>query len=109
MTAVAEAKRPGQEASLKGVRPDQLRAILDYLAALPAGSDVSVNDLRTWLDQEDIPPRARGGLFRRASASGLLVQLVISDGRYSVPVRVQSTGASAKRAYVQVYRRVDSS
>ncbi len=109
MTAIAEAKRAGQDASLSSIDPDDLAAFLDHLAVLPAGTDVSVNTLRTWLDAVEVPARARGGLFRVAVAEGLIVPLVISDGTYTVPVRVQSTGPSARHAYVQVYRRVESS
>ena len=109
MTAVAEAKRAGQDASLTAVSPQKLAAFLDHIDALPAGIDVSVNTLRTWLDTLGVPARARGGLFRAAVAEGLIVPLVISNGTYTVPVRVKSTGPSAHHAYVQVYRRVDSS
>ena len=109
MTAIAEAKRAGQDASLSSIDPEDLATFLDHLGALPAGTDMSVNSLRTWLDDLGIPARARGGLFRVAVAEGLIVALVISDGTYQVPVRVPSTGPSAHGAHVQVYRRVDSS
>lgn len=109
MTTTLEAKRQGQTRSLHRVDNVTVRTFLAWVRALPAGTDVSVNDLRRVLDGNDVPNRARGGLFRRAVVEELLDPLEVSAPGYVVPVKIPSTGHSAHRALVQVYRRTDTS
>lgn len=107
-TAVDE-KTEGQTRSLQRVDSEAVRSFLTWVRELPAGAEVSVNDLRPVLDQHEIPTSARGGLFRRAVVEELLDPLEVTVGSYTVPVRVPSTGRSAHRATVLVYRRSDTS
>ncbi|QIK83085.1 hypothetical protein [Sanguibacter sp. HDW7] len=101
-------KVAGQTRSAHAATDAQRAAFLDVIRALPAGAEVSVNALRTTLDELGVPPRARGGLFYGAAtpSSGLLVagQVTSASGRVA-PALERSTGRSAHGAYVRVYVR----
>ncbi len=101
-----DAKVVGQEQSLLDLPEVSTATFLHIVESVPPGAEVSVNTLRERLDASQVPERARGALFAAAMCAGLLerVHLVDVAGR-STPYRVPSTGYSAHRAPVQVYRR----
>lgn len=65
------------------------------------GADITVNVLRDDLDAAQIPATARGGLFAQAVNTGYLEPVRLFGGDVYVP----STGDSAHRARVRLYRR----
>ena len=104
---VADAlRREGQEQSQASLTEDQHAWFLDHVRALPAGAEISVNDLRPALDAREIPKRARGGMFYAATTAGLLEPLYVRlpSGR-EIPAVERSTGRSAHGAMVQIYVR----
>lgn len=110
MTArTLDAKTEGQTRSLGRVTEQQVETFLDWVRLFTAGTELSVNDLRHLLDHHDVPTSARAGLFKGAVAEGLLDPLEMTVGSYTIPVKIPSTGRSAHRAHVQVYRRSDTS
>lgn len=109
MSTAVDEKTEGQARSLRRVDTEAVRTFLAWIRQLPAGTHVSVNDMRPVLDRHKIPTSARGGLFRRAVAEELLDPLEMTAGQYTVPVKVPSTGRSAHGAGVVVYRRSDTS
>lgn len=101
-----ELKSAGQARSAGGASVEQLDAFAAAILARPVGVEVSINDLRADLDAAGVPDSARGGLFSRAVKAGLLSPLMVPDGRGGeLPVRIPSTGVSAHKATVRVYRR----
>lgn len=106
MTAIGEAlKLEGQERSLRSLDDDTVDAFMDLVSQLPAGERLSVNDLRSELDEIGVPERCRGGLFAKAVKAGLLRPLEVQVGTHVYPVRIPSTGTSARTATVRVYER----
>ncbi|GAA4627312.1 hypothetical protein [Cellulomonas oligotrophica] len=81
-------------------------AFVAIVSAIPAGARFSVNDIRSGLDAASVPLRHRPGLFRRACRAGLIEPVHLAQGGVTAPYRVPSTGPSAHRAHVQVYRRL---
>lgn len=76
------------------------------IAELPPRTRFTVNDLRDRLDAAEVPNRKRGGLMFAAEQARLIEAVTVSAWGVDYPVRVPSTGSSAKRATVRVYRRV---
>lgn len=109
MTTTLEAKREGQERSRLRLTAEQETAFLDLVRELPAGTDFSVNLLRSRLDEHGIPDTSRGVLFRLALSLELIEPLTIRAGSWEAPVTEPSTGRSAHLAKVRVYRRTASS
>ena len=96
----AELKRAGQMESLWATTPD----IWDDFVAILAGApyECSSNDVRDECDRLAIPESARGGLWRMAVTSGLVVKKRTVEG---LLWRIPSTGPSAHAALIQVYLR----
>lgn len=109
MSTAVDEKTQGQATSVRNITPEAERAFLDWVRSYAPGSHLSVNDLRSRLDALAVPNRARGGLFRHAVAEGLLDLLETTVAGYTVAVKIPSTGRSAHRALVQVYRRSGAS
>lgn len=104
--ASVDAKRLGQEQSLLDLLMDPREAFFDTIQARPVGSLFSINDIRKTLDAHSVPDKSRAGLFSAACSAGLIEPYeVFIDGR-KVAVSVDSTGPSAHRAKVRVYRRL---
>lgn len=101
-----ELKREGQDAAARRATPAQEDAFMAAIRALAPGSRFSANTCRAAWDRAGVPEVARAGLMKRACALGLAEKVVIrlSDGR-TIPDQEPSTGASAHRAFVYVYRR----
>jgi len=79
------------------MKPSLWTAFLTVLDTVPAGHHVSSNVLRDLLAAADIPERTRGGLFSQAVRQGYL---------RPVSTRCEaSTGETAKRAMVRLYKR----
>jgi hypothetical protein len=79
------------------MKPSLWRDFLRVLETVPPGRHVSSNVLRDLLAAADIPERTRGGLFSQAVRQGYL---------RPVSTRCEaSTGETAKRALVRVYKR----
>jgi hypothetical protein len=78
---------------------------LHVIESIPPRTRFTVNDIRHRLDAADVPNAARGGLISAAKAAGLIELSTISAWGRHYPERVPSTGGSAKRATVCVYRR----
>ena len=101
-------KREGQDRSQLQLTPEQARDLMLTIDRRPAGIELSANDLRPRLDHLGVPERARGGLFGRAVAAGLLEPVMLRlYGGGETPKRIPSTGRSAHAAHVLVYRRTD--
>lgn len=109
MSTAVDEKTEGQTRSLRRLDTLVVRTFLSWVRALPAGTEVSVNDLRPVLDEHDVPTSARGGLFQRAIVEELLDPLEWHVDGQAIPKQVRSTGRSAHGAFVQVYRRSDTS
>jgi len=109
MSTAVDEKTEGQARSVGRLDETLAQAFLDLVRALPAGAEFSVNDLRDRLDDLGIPPSARGALFNRAVREELIDPLVVMFGSRTFSVIDQSTGRSARRADVKVYRRSDTS
>jgi hypothetical protein len=109
MSTAVDEKTEGQTRSGSRVPEEKVQAFFDSLRAIPVGADVSVNEVRDRLDELAIPTVARAGLFYRAACEGLIEALTLEYAGYATPVKVPSTGRTAHRALVQVYRRSDTS
>lgn len=106
MTAVGEAlKTEGQHQSTQGLDDAALAAFVTIIESVRVGDLVSVNDLRRSLDEAAIPERARGGLFAKAVKAGALRPVTVRLLGVTVPMRIPSTGPSARTATVRVYER----
>lgn len=82
------------------MNPTHWSAFLRVLDTVPTGRPTSSNMLRDLLAAADIPEKSRGGLFSQAVNAGYL---------RLVPNRCEaSTGDTAHRAIVRVYRRTRS-
>jgi hypothetical protein len=110
VTAVDEAqalKLDGQARSA-GVLTEQHRAAFRAaLLTVPVGERLTVNTIREQLDAAKIPPSGRAALFADAAREGLIEQMHFSLGGAMYPMKVASTGTTARRAYVSVYERMD--
>ena len=100
-----ELKEQGQSRSVATLSTETWDAFSAILEMYSAGTRLSVNDVRVWLDIAQIPEKARGGLFAGAVKSGLLSPVTTEDG---FEVRVKSTGLSAHRATCRLYVRCAS-
>jgi len=106
MTALAQQlKTEGQERALRAASPDDVAAFMATVAAVPAGVEFSVNLVRTRLDLACVPVSARASLFARALLAELIEPVIVRGGGREVHVTEPSTGTSARRAQVNVYRR----
>ncbi|MFC5268429.1 hypothetical protein ACFPJ1_40520 [Kribbella qitaiheensis] len=79
------------------MNPQHWTDFLRVLDTVPAGHHVSSNVLRDLLAAADIPEKSRGGLFSQAVNQGYLRPVA---NRYEA-----STGETANRAPVRLYRR----
>jgi hypothetical protein len=77
-------------------RPSYWRDFLVILDTVHVGEQVTSNHLRDLMGAADIPETSRGGLFSMAVRNGYL-RLTRSY--------VPSTGTTARRSVVRVYRR----
>lgn len=106
---VMDAKTVGQEQSLLAFPEVAHVSFLRIVASVPAGAEVSVNTLRPRLDAAEIPESARGGLFSKATKAGLLEPVWLGDDPTDPATRspklTPSSGPTAHRAHVRVYRR----
>lgn len=97
---------PWQELALTDLEEDVAEAFAAIVSSVPEGRRFSVNDVRHRLDAAGVPERQRAGLFLRARHAGLIEPVVFEQWGVRTPYRVPSTGTSAHRAHVQVYRRL---
>jgi len=96
----AELKQAGQMESLWATTPNIWADFVAILAGAPY--ECSSNDTRAECDRLAIPESARGGLWRMAVTSGLVVKKRTVEG---LLWRIPSTGPSAHCALIQVYLR----
>ncbi|SDG21370.1 hypothetical protein SAMN04487781_4028 [Cellulosimicrobium cellulans] len=102
---VTNAKTTGQEQSLLALPQVSHETFLRIVDSVPAGTEVSVNTLRSRLDAAEVPERARGGLFSKATKARLLEPVWVGDGDDRTPKTAASSGPTAHLARVRVYRR----
>ncbi|MGN8245263.1 hypothetical protein ACTHAM_002382 [Cellulomonas soli] len=81
-------------------------AFLRVVESIPARRVFTVNDIRERLVAAGVPEKDRGGLFHLAKTLGLIEPVTVSAWGRDYAVREPSTGASARRATVRVYRRL---
>lgn len=107
MSAVADApSRPWHEPQLlDGVGETPAARLLAIVASLPPRTRFTANDLRHRFDVAGIPNQSRGPLMQAARDAGLIEVSTFSMWGQHMPERVPSTGRSANRATVLVYRR----
>lgn len=105
MNTALAAKRAGQEQSLLDILDEQEGDFLHVIDQVTPGTLFSVNLIRSRLDAENVPDKARAGLFRRATAHELIVAVTVEVAGRVVPVTEPSTGPSAHAAHVRVYAR----
>ena len=74
---------------------DHWEPFLSCLESVPVGHHVSSNVLRSLMAQAEIPEKARGGLFSMAVRNGHLRLLSFEP----------STGTTARKSVVRIYRR----
>ena len=84
------------------------RVVFAAIAAIAPGQPVSTNDLREQLDEAGVPVTPRPALMRAACRDGLLEPFMIFIAGQKVQAAIPSTGASARGAYVKLYRRTTS-
>ncbi|MFE9234802.1 hypothetical protein [Cellulosimicrobium funkei] len=98
----------GRERSGERLTEAHRAAFRSVILAVEPGDLVSVNDVRSQLDDAGIPPSARANLFYAATkGTDRLLELVsLEVGPYRTPYRVRSTGRSAHNAWVNVYARL---
>ncbi|MEE6273492.1 hypothetical protein V2J56_09050 [Georgenia sp. MJ206] len=107
-TEAQRLKTEGQQLSLGVLTEDDVAEFDRVIASYPVGRVLSSNTVRPQLDALSIPDSARGGLFHRAIARGLLARATVAgpDGvEYDRFER--SSGRSAHNARVRVYVRTD--
>ena len=102
-------KAQWQESSLLDLTAGTEAAFMGIVADVPTGALFTVNDIRHRLDAADVPARARGGLFHRACARGLIRAVDITVYGQRFPRTRPSTGKSAHYAQVRLYRRTGAS
>lgn len=100
-----DAKTHGQEQSLLALPEVAHETFLRIVDSVAPGAEISVNTLRPRLDAAEVPERARGGLFFAATKAGLLEPAFVEADGARFPKLQPSTGPSAHRAHVRVYRR----
>jgi len=109
MTMIDEAavlKVEGQERSGRRLT-DEHRALFRRLVlARRPGERFTINELRQALDSGGVPNAPRAALFAAAAAQGLIEQVRFSYRGETFPMQIPSTGRSAHRAYVLVWRRL---
>lgn len=98
-------KRDGQDASARKVTPEMRATFFASIRALPAGQPFTANTLRAQWDADGIPLSVRAILMREARAAGLAEAVTFNMGGKELPLKIPSTGASAHRAFVCMYRR----
>jgi hypothetical protein len=104
---VVSSPRDWQESTLLDFTEDTpAQRFMRMITELPPRTRFTVNDLRDRLDAAEVPNRLRGGLMSAAVAAHLIEAVTVAAWNVDYPVRVPSTGLSAKRATVRVYRRV---
>jgi hypothetical protein len=81
-------------------RESYWESFITILSTVEVGEQVTSNHLRDLMHHADIPEKARGGLFSMAVRNGYL-RLTRSY--------VPSTGTTARRSVVRVYRRTKPS
>lgn len=103
----AAAKVAGQQQSIMNMPGVTRASFLELIQArTKPGDRVSVNTLRTRLDDLGIPARDRGALFSYAVRAGLLQPLWVEAGGVRVRAVESSTGGTAHHAQVRIYERV---
>ncbi|MFE6228932.1 hypothetical protein [Cellulosimicrobium sp. NPDC057862] len=98
-------KTAGQEQSLLALPQVSHETFLRIVDSVPAGTEVTVNTLRARLDAAEVPERARGGLFSKATKARLLEPVWVGEGDDRTPKTAASSGPSAHLARVRVYVR----
>ncbi|MEN1976874.1 hypothetical protein [Cellulomonas olei] len=107
MSAVLAPARPWTETSLLDLAGRTATArFLSVVESIPPRTRFTVNDIRHRLDAADVPERLRGGLMHAAKMAGLIESVTVSAWGQDYEVRVRSTGETAHRATVRVYRRL---
>lgn len=104
-TTGEQLKRDGQAQSLTRTTPDHHEAFMAPIRALAPGQAFTANTLRHHWDAAGIPTSARGGLMNAACALGLAEPVRFDVAGEQAAVKVASTGPTAHRAYVCLYRR----
>lgn len=92
----------GRQLALDVLKDDAKTVFARIIRAVEPGALVSVNSLRDMLDAADIPNASRGGLFDGAARKGLLEPYRTPEG---FDVTIASTGDTANRSSVRLYRR----
>jgi hypothetical protein len=95
-----------QETSLLDLAHDTLEAFTQIVESIPAGRTFTVNDLRDRLDAADVPPAQRGALFTNACRAELIEPVRLTAWGRTTDVYVASSGTTAHKARVRLYRRV---
>jgi|GEM_PF-2965650 len=106
--AAIEAKREGIAQAAELVTSFEQRVVFDAIGERAPGALISANTLREVLDGADVSAGSRSPMMRAACVAGLLKPHMIEVDGQQVHASVPSTGASAKGAYVKVYRRTTS-
>ncbi|WP_143320096.1 hypothetical protein [Cellulomonas iranensis] len=88
------------------VAHDELAAFTAIVESIPAGRTFTVNDLRDRLDAAAVPAEKRGVLFTNACRADLIEPVRVSQWGRITDVFVPSSGSSAHRARVRLYRRL---
>lgn len=103
--SLLEAKHDGQDTSLLSLLETHETAFLNAVRALAPGTAFTANTIRPTLDRAEVPPGQRAALMRRACALGLAEPVTFNVGGDEIHIKVPSTGKTARRAYVALYRR----
>lgn len=95
-----------QESTLLDLTGTVEQRFLRVIAEIPPRTRFTANDIRDRLDAAGIPNTLRGGLIHVAKTAGLIEPVTVSAWGIDYDVRERSTGSSAHRATVRVYRRL---
>ena len=98
-------KDRGHAAGSRNIADHDRAEFIAAVEALPAGTLFTVNTLREELDRRGVTETARPHLFRESALNGYAKPHMVTVGEVRCQASIPSTGASAKGAYVKVWRR----
>jgi hypothetical protein len=101
-----EAKIAGQQLSIWDVMSSEEDAFIAAVKAIAPGKKFTPNTLRAALDAARVPDKSRAALMRAACTQGWCKPVMHEVEGTDQHVKVRSTGASAKGAYVGLYERL---
>lgn len=105
MTAGQQALPLGRQLPLAILTDETSRSFRRILRSIEPGRRLTANSIRDLLNAADIPEPARGGLFTKAAAAGLIRVVTVEWDGQRCPVYVKSDGETAHGSRILLYER----